>query len=394
MASSEYYIQDNENIEMQKLEAARGLYQAGDYVNALRIYLDMLNSSYTHRLCYEIGRCYYKLDNINDAETYFLRSVSLEEYRNPSYLYLGNIYYKKNEISKAVEYWITSYSYKPDDESVCLNLATSYFSKDMKFYSVYFYDKYLKYAKDKNSAHYKEIKHSLEEFSNIGDSFYKKAQRAISMNDSETAIQALDYAVKNFPTNFDANNLLGRLYYEKNDYQNALIYLKQAFCLDSKSIDILKRLSSVMINLDDITGAYCCLKRMLPLVLSRQKEYYDIIKTIKELEVKFNINKSDKHLEMADKYYSENNYYLALFEYENCVILNNQLVGDYDGLIQKIKRFLNPETRIIKTCFEKGAFYYSEKDYPKSNKYFSKIMTLAEENSSDYKLAKSRIVNV
>ena len=394
MASSEYYIQDNENIEMQKLEAARDLYQSGDYINSLRVYLDVLNSSYSYKLCYEVGRCYYKLDNMDDAETYFLRSVSLEEYKNPSYLYLGNIYYKKQEIPKAIEYWITSYSYKPDDESVCLNLATSYFSRNMKFYSVYFYNKYLKYAKDKNSAHYKEIKQSLDEFSAIGNNFYKKAQRAISVNDSETAIQALDYAVKNFPTNFDINNLLGKLYYEKKDYQNALIYLEQAFCLDSKSIDILKRLSSVMIHLEDISGAYCCLKRMLPLVLSRQKEYYDIIKTIKELEVGFDINKSDKHLVLAEKYYSENNYYLALFEYENCIILNNKLNDKYDGLIQKIKRFLNPETRIIKTCFEKGAFYHSEKDYIKSNKYFSKIMMLSDENSSDYKLAKSRIVNV
>ena len=354
----------------------------------------VLNSSYSYKLCYEVGRCYYKLDDMENAESYFLRSISLEEYKNPSYLYLGNIYYKKQELSNAIENWITSYSYKPDDESVCLNLATSYFSKDMKFYSVYFYNKYLKYAKDKTSAHYKEIKQGMDEFSQIGDNFYKKALRAISMNDTDTAIQALAYAVVNFPTNFDINNLLGKLYYEKKDYANALIYLQQAFCLDSKSMDILKRLSSVMVHLEDITGAYCCLKRMLPLVLSRQKDYYDIIRTTRDLEAGFNDNSTDKHLELANKYYAENNYYLALFEYENCVILNGRLNDKYDALIQKIKSFINPETRIIKTCFEKGALYHSEGDYSRSNKYFTKIMTLADENSSEYKLAKSRVVNV
>jgi tetratricopeptide (TPR) repeat protein len=133
---------------------------------------------------------------------------------------------------------------------------------------------------------------------------------------------------------------------------------------------------------------------MLPLVLSRQKEYYEIIKTTNELESGFDINRADKHLELANKYYSENNYYLALFEYENSVILNSKLNNEYDLLIQRIKRFLNPETRIIKTCFEKGALYHSEGDYLKSNKYFTKIMTLADESSSEYKLAKSRIVNV
>ena len=63
-------------------------------------------------------------------------------------------------VSKAIEYWMTSYSYKPDDEAVCLNLATSYFSKEMKFQSMYFYQKYLKYAKDKTANHYIEIKKS------------------------------------------------------------------------------------------------------------------------------------------------------------------------------------------------------------------------------------------
>lgn len=394
MASSDYYIQDNEDIETQKLEAARGLYQVGDYQKALKLYLDMLNSGYSHKLCYEIGRCYYKMDDMNNAELYFTRSVSLEEYKNPSFLFLGNIFYKKQDLSKAIEYWITSYSYKPDDESVCLNLATSYFTKEMKFYSVFFYGKYLKYAKDKGSEHYKEIQKGLEDFSEIGNNFYKKAQRAVAMNDNATAIQALDYAVNNFPTNFDINNLLGKLYYEEKNYSHALKYLEQAFCLDSKSMDILKRLSSVMINLGDITGAYCCLKRMLPLVISRQKDYYDIIRTTKELEARFDENSADKHIELAKKYYAENNYYLSLFEYENCVIINNKLADNYDKIIQKIKRFLKPEERIIKTCFEKGALYHSGGDFRTSNKYFTKIMTLSDETSSEYKLAKSRIVHV
>ena len=393
MASSDYYIQDNADIESQKLEAAKGLYQAGDYRGSLRLYLDLLNSEYSYKLCYEICRCYYKLEDMENAENYFTRSVSLEEYKNPSYLFLGNIFYKKQELAKAIEYWITSYSYKPDDESVCLNLATSYFSKEMKFYSVYFYGKYLKYAKDKTSSHYIEIKNGIDEFSSIGDNFYKKAQRAVSMNDNPTAIQALEYAVKNFPTNFDTNNLLGKLYYEEKDYARALKYLEQAFCLDSKSIDILKRLSSVMIHLGDMTGAYCCLKRMLPLVISRQKDYYDIIKTTKEFEARFDEKRTKKHLELAEKYYADNNYYLALFEYENCVILDNNLAYEYDNIIQRIKLFLNPEERIIRTCFEKGALYHSEGDFKKSNKYFSKIITLADESSSEYKLAKSRIVN-
>ena len=128
MLNTDYYIQDNADIEEKKMEAARGLYRVGNYSGALKLYLDMVNASYSYKLYYEIGRCYYKLGDIGNAESYFLRSISLESYKNSSYIFLGNIYFKKQELDKAIEYWITSYSYKPDDESVCLNLATSYFT--------------------------------------------------------------------------------------------------------------------------------------------------------------------------------------------------------------------------------------------------------------------------
>ena len=65
-----------------------------------------------------------------------------------------------------------------------------------------------------------------------------------------------------------------------------------------------------------------------------------------------------------------------------------------DAKIQKIRSFINPEGRIIKTCFEKGMVYHSAGDFRTANKYFTKIMTLADENSSDYRYAKARFVNV
>ena len=394
MATSDYYIQDNSDIEEKKLEAAKGLYQVGNYSGALKLYLDMVNTSYSHKINYEVGRCYYKLNDYDNAELYFTRSINLERFKNPSFVFLGNIFYKKQDINKAIEYWCTSYSYKPDDESVCLNLATSYFSMDMKFQSVIFYEKYLKYAKDKTSNYYQEIKKSIEDFARLGNDFYQKALKAVSANDNQTAIQALEYAVKNYPTNFDINFLLGKLYYEEKQYMQAMIYLKQAHCLDPKSLDVLERLSSVMLSLGDFTGAYCCLKRILPLVINNQKEYLEIIRNLKQLESSFDSQSYQGHEEWADKYYAENNYHFALFEYENCVIIDGKLSDKIDEKLQRIRSFINPEERIIRTCFEKGLTFHSTGDFRKSNKYFSKIMTLADESSSDYKYAKARMVHV
>lgn len=394
MAKSDYYIQDNSDIEDKKLEAAKGLYQTGNYSGALKLYLDMVNTSYSYKLHYEIGRCYYKLNDMGNAEIFFKQSISLEENKNPSFVFLGNIFYKKQDLNKAIEYWATAFSFKPDDEAVCLNLATSYFSKDMKLQSLFYYDKYLKYAKDKNASYYLEIKKSVGEFFRIASEFYQKAIKSISMQDKDTAIQALEYAVKNNPTSFDINFQLGKLFLQKQDYMRATIYLKQAFCLDNKSLDILQNLSSALINLGDFTGAYCCLKRILPLVLNNQKEYLDVIKTIKHLEDSFDNLSYQGHLEWADRYYQENNYHFALFEYENCTIIDNTLNKQLSEKIQKLKSFINPEERIIKVCFEKGLTLHSVGDFKKANQYFSKIMSLADENSSDYKYARARLNNV
>ena len=117
---------------------------------------------------------------------------------------------------------------------------------------------------------------NLEDFARIGADFYQKALKAVSANDNKTAIQALEYAVKNCRTNFDINFLLGKLYFEEKQYIQSMIYLKQAHCLDKKSLDVLERLSTVMLTLGDFTSAYCCLKRILPLVINNQKEYLEI----------------------------------------------------------------------------------------------------------------------
>ena len=95
-----------------------------------------------------------------------------------------------------------------------------------------------------------------------------------------------------------------------------------------------------------------------------------------------------------DNYYDDNNYHLALMEYENCVILNERMLDKVGDRIDRLKSFINPEARIIKTCLEKGSEFYADGNYKTSDKYFSKVMLMANENSAEYKLAKSRVMNV
>ena len=79
---------------------------------------------------------------------------------------------------------------------------------------------------------------------------------------------------------------------------------------------------------------------------------------------------------------------------KNLFAVCTEIFDKFDSKIQKIRSFINPEDRIIKTCFEKGMVFHSAGDFKTANKYFTKIMTLADENSSDYRYARARFVNV
>ena len=173
-----------------------------------------------------------------------------------------------------------------------------------------------------------------------------------------------------------------------------MIYLKQALCLDNKSLDVLQKLASVYINLGDYTAAYCTMRRLLPLVIHNQSEYLRILQTVKELNSTFDDSSYLGHKQWADNYYADNNYHMALLEYENCIMLKDDLQEEIGDKIERLKLFINPEQRIIKTCLEKGEALYKEGDFITSNKYFSKAMLLSNENSVEYRLAKSRVVNV
>ena len=390
MVSSDYYIQDNSDLENKKLEAAKNHYSKGKYNEALNLYLDMLNMSTSYKLYYEIGRCYYKLNNLLAAEEYFKKSIGLENFKNSSYLYLGNLFFKRKDLKNAIENWSYYYAYKPDDEAVCLNLATSYFTKGMKFQAFFFYDKYLKYAKDRGNS-YNTIKQSIDKCKSTALEFMQRGQIALNMANNKGAIEYLEFAEKNAPTNFDINYLLGRTYLNENDSMHAMIYLKQAFCIDNKSLDVLHKLASVFINLGDYTAAYCTLRRIAPLVLNKQSEYLRAMKTIQELDASFDDFSYKGHKEWADKYYDNNNYHLALMEYENCLILNNKLEDKLGERIATLKSFLNPEERIINTCLQRGRVLYANGDILNAKKYFSKILLFSDVNSPEYKLAKSRV---
>lgn len=187
--------------------------------------------------------------------------------------------------------------------------------------------------------------------------------------------------------------MLGTAYLSENDNMHAMIYLKQAYCINNKSVEALKMLTSVFINMGDYTAAYCSLRRILPLVINEQEEYLKTMQIIKELNSTFDEQSYIGHKEWGDNYFRENNFHFALFEYENCALLNDEMKNSLSPKIEKLKLFINPETHIVKTSLEKANSLYKEGNYTAANKYFSKVLLFSDSESQEYKLAKSKVTN-
>ena len=196
------------------------------------------------------------------------------------------------------------------------------------------------------------------------------------------------------PTNYEINLLLGTVYLAINDNMHAMIYLKQAFCISNRSVEVLQMLTSIFINLGDYTSAFCTLKRILPLVINNQQEYFGTLKVIKELNLTFDEQSYVGHKEWGDTYYNENNYHFALFEYENCALLSPKMEEELAQKIEKIKLFINPERKIISKNMELGNQLYKEGKNQEANKYYTKVIQFSEPDSTEHRLAKTRVGNV
>ena len=162
-----YRVEDNSDIEVSIINAAKKHYKDGKFDMAIKLYSSLLKTSATSKLYFDVGLCYYKLNSFDYAIDNLKKSISLDINNSVAYSYIGNCYFRKLDANKAIENWMMARSISPRDEFVCLNLAIAYFAKNMLFESVFYYEKYLKYAQNKDTNQYKSIQ------KNINEMFYK-----------------------------------------------------------------------------------------------------------------------------------------------------------------------------------------------------------------------------
>ena len=389
-----YSVEDNADIETSIINAAKKHFKEGNYNAALKLYLGLLKTSASSKLYLDVGICFYKKGDFDSAIEYLNQSSQLDITNSLAFSYLGNCYFRKLNANKAIENWTIARSISPKDEFVCLNLAIAYFAKNMLYESVFYYDKYLKYAQIKDTKQYQSIQKNInEQFRNANDLFIA-GQNYLSKNEKNLALTYYLQAVRKYPIISEYSLAVADLYYESKSYADALHYYDYATRNNKDMKNIYLKMAKCYESVNDYRMAYCFYNRYLKYIISLQDEYLLMLRKISNIKKFIDESSIDITLELAKKHYENNEYYEALTEYENIIILNPELKFEYVDEINKLNSFINSEDSITKNYLEKGNKLLLKGEIKGANKYFTEVMHLASPSSNEYKLAKSKLVNV
>lgn len=390
-----YSVEDNSDIEKSVIDAARKHFKDGNYDSAIKLYLGLLKTSASARLYFDVGLCYYKKSDYDTAIEYLTMAGNLDIRNSSAYSYLGNCYFRKLDAKNAIENWTIARSISPKDEFVCLNLAMAYFVKGMPYESVFYYQKYLKYSINKDSQQYLSIQKNINELFESANDYYIQGERERARNEGILAEKNYKLAMKKYPVIGDYSYALANLYYDIKNYQQASFYYEITLREHSqRDKEIIFKLANCYEKTNDYRMAYCFYNRYLRYSISSQNEYLEITKKMTGLKKLLDSSVVDITIEMAKQYYNNNEYYKALLEYENCIILDSQNHIEYDDIVRKLKRFLDPEAIVTKKYLEKGKDLLLQGEKQGANKYFTEVLHLANPKSEEYRLAKSKISNV
>ena len=390
-----YRVEDDFNMEQSVVVAAKEHYNNGNFDMAIKLYKGLLNTNASSKLYLELGLCYYQTKQYDLALEYFTNSTNLDPQNAIAYSYIGNCFFKKLDANNAIKNWMISRSYTPKDDVVALNLAISYFAKNMFYESMFFYEKYLKYAQNKESTKYKSIQKNVAESKKSAQEYFISAQANERRKDIPLAEKNYLLALKKYPISNEYLLNLANLLFASKNYSQAVIYYEMALresYTDKKTI--YKRLSESYEALNNYRLAYCFYQRYLATLISNQQEYLEIIKKMSNLKKYLDSSNSQITLEMAKSHQQNNEYYQALLEYENYLILNPQNNTDVEREISELKRILNPEHAISRSYIKQSKELTIQGQKESANKYYTEVLTLSDPKSSEYKLAKSKLANV
>lgn len=390
--TKEYYVQDNSNVDESVLAAAKKHYAQKNYQEALNLLLNAANKRASSEVYLDIGNCYYMLNGQRDALEYWNKAISLDSKNSKAYANIGNLHYKNNEVEMAVSFWLVALISKPEDANTCLNLAIAFDKKDMRFESIKYFEKYIKYCEQKTSAEYLNVKNKIQHCFNIANQYLTLGVNFQSEGDDKKAAACYFKSLANYPNLSKTNLNLGSIFFSDKNLELAIKYWTTASHIDPNYDKIYSNLAISYDLMKKFDYAYCYYNRYMNFVVGNKEEYYKVNRRI--LKIKPYLNEHPgligRHLELAEEYVAKSEFHNAIDEFKNYSILKPEEHQKYKEIIKKMESYLNPELSIIATCFEKGNNLILEGNYSEAKHYFTRIMRLSSPEYLEFSKAKAK----
>lgn len=339
-----------------------------------------------------IGNCYFKKNNQTLAIEKWKKAIELNSSLAEPYINLGNIEYQKKNLNSAIKLWLTASSIKPESEAVNVNLGVAYGEKGLRYESLKYFEKFLRYVPESNSAKYNEIFTTMDYFRETAQKAVEKAEIALRENKVNQAVQYYMYAIENYPMQVKTPFTLGNIFYNDNNYEKALYYW--TLCRKSPKVpqQLMLNIAKALDKLKKYDSAYCFYSRYLPIIATTPSEYNVVKSRLIQLSVTFAKNPLviDSHKLLAEKAEEDVDYFAAIEEYENYMILAHKDKPELKKHILELKMCYNPESYLIGLLIGKIEQMKDNEIGEIIIPMCNRIMMFAEPNSKEFMYANTK----
>jgi len=390
--TAQYHIQDNSDVIGSTISAALRWYSQGNYQEALKLFLSIINTNADSETYVNVGNCYFMLNGQKEALEYWNKAIALDPKNAKAYANLGNLYYKNEDIEKAISFWLVALISRPEDAHTSLNLAIAFNQKNMQFESIKYFEKYLKYAENKTSKEYIQVKEKIENCFEVANQYLTYGVQLQSNEEHEKAAQCYFKSLANYPNLSKTNLNLGSIFFSDKNYELAIKYWKVAAHLDPGYDKMYSNLAISYDLLGKFDYAYCYYIRYSNFIINNKEEYNKVNRRIAKIKPILSKNPEliEAHLKKAEKHVANSEFFDAIDEFENYSLLKPEDKKVYKEIIKKLKSYLNPEQSIIENCFEIGNNLIAQKKFSEAKPYFWRIMNLSSPKHLEFTKARAK----
>lgn len=368
----------------EKLSRLYELYESGRYSDVLSsLESDSLILS-TSNAQLLLGNCLKQQGNIEEALKHWKKAIEISPLEYAAYINIGNYLYASGNISEAILNWHIANTIMPENPTVNINLAHAYDQKGNRIKATKYFEKYLKYQTRTSSTEYITVKHTIANLTAKVDFYAKKVEEFKLKKDLKT-IAALYLKMISTYANLPSiySNIAEIFYFDKN-YEKAYEFYQTVYLYFPCTTKTLLELANLAYLLGQKSYSYAYYKRALQFLPEGTSYNLKVKQQLSALSTVLNDPELiETHLQKAREAEANNDYEIAIDEYENYMILSESENQDIQQLIDKYKIFANPEPFVVNVLYSQIPDLMNKKKLSACVDVCDRIMKIASEHSKE-----------